>query len=636
MRLSGSALRTLPLLMSAFLLHAVAASQSIPTSFSEPFETSGTVLRGLVIVADPAGYEATIPSEHAAKQDTEALAAARTNFAVAALLRHHVTDAGGDFYLTRQDDRPATNSLEEYPAREMVVRRAQPHFVVTIAHTSSERAIVVPAVDSATSDPVSYALAQILAHYLAQAGLGAFDIRGGTVPLHESTGATALVLMLPLPPPPPAPDWRPRSTHTSKVARAIYSTCEEAWTGKLRDTLETRRTRTFRSPRAESSSEAPPPEGVTTEVASLARNLWHGERPPASVEEARRLLDAYKKQTLTDTSIFYLDTQIEQTPRGWRVVARSNFRQIAECAVGILRTVGCSPLEATVEVLPNSASLGKAPFAVAVGVPALIWGAPEEGNDVQTQVLPGEPLWLLDRTPDSTFYLVQGVDGYIGWLRSDSVALVDAERFDSLLEKRCAVLTAPWCDGSLALTPGTRLPLVDQHMHEPKAGRSPVKVQYFMHSSRGELLAKELTIPAELLSFPPQLSAGQRAVETALSLYGSPYVFGGRSANGIDCSGLVGVAYESAGLRLPRDARQQILVGRLVATRWHRDALQPGDILFFISKTGRVVHTGLSLGGNRFIHSCPPSVRVNSFSPDDHLYSKTWSEAFAFARRPLP
>jgi cell wall-associated NlpC family hydrolase len=132
----------------------------------------------------------------------------------------------------------------------------------------------------------------------------------------------------------------------------------------------------------------------------------------------------------------------------------------------------------------------------------------------------------------------------------------------------------------------------------------------------------------------PEGRAGQQAIGIAETLLGRPYVFGGRSALGTDCSGLVSDAYAALGHMLPRDARQQVLVGKLVATRWHRTALRPGDTLFFIDSTGRVIHTGLALGGSRFIHQCPPEVQVSSFDPADPLYSETCDRAFIFGRRP--
>jgi cell wall-associated NlpC family hydrolase len=79
-----------------------------------------------------------------------------------------------------------------------------------------------------------------------------------------------------------------------------------------------------------------------------------------------------------------------------------------------------------------------------------------------------------------------------------------------------------------------------------------------------------------------------------------------------------------------------VQVGRLVATPWHIPPLEPGDLLFFCDDTGRISHTGLSLGGTRYIHSSPPEVQVSSLDPADPLFSQHWRDRLAVVRRPMP
>ena len=88
-------------------------------------------------------------------------------------------------------------------------------------------------------------------------------------------------------------------------------------------------------------------------------------------------------------------------------------------------------------------------------------------------------------------------------------------------------------------------------------------------------------------------------VRSALATLYTPYVFGGRSLDGPDCSGLVSNVCLQQGLPLPRDAGQQFLTGTLVATFWYRDAIQPGDHLYFINNTGKIYHTGIALSATR-------------------------------------
>jgi cell wall-associated NlpC family hydrolase len=132
------------------------------------------------------------------------------------------------------------------------------------------------------------------------------------------------------------------------------------------------------------------------------------------------------------------------------------------------------------------------------------------------------------------------------------------------------------------------------------------------------------------------LSRIDRAIAHAKARLGQPYIWGGRGATGVDCSGLTQTAYASAGIHVPRDADQQSVVGKLVATRWFRDALQSGDLLFFLSaKRGDVNHVAIYLGDNRYIESADGGVTIRSMDPADPTYDAKRMSTFAWARRVL-
>jgi cell wall-associated NlpC family hydrolase len=97
-------------------------------------------------------------------------------------------------------------------------------------------------------------------------------------------------------------------------------------------------------------------------------------------------------------------------------------------------------------------------------------------------------------------------------------------------------------------------------------------------------------------------------IETAMQFRNSPYLWGGRSPFGYDCSGFTQIVYKINGVRLPRDASQQASVGRIIDTV--KETVQ-GDLVFFAGEKDRVVHVGLAIPPGKIIH-CSGMVRIDA------------------------
>ena len=80
----------------------------------------------------------------------------------------------------------------------------------------------------------------------------------------------------------------------------------------------------------------------------------------------------------------------------------------------------------------------------------------------------------------------------------------------------------------------------------------------------------------------------------------APYLWGGRSPMGIDCSGFTQMVFKMAGIKLPRDAYQQVEEGRLVD---FIEETKPGDLAFFENKKGKIIHIGIIMPDQQIIHA---------------------------------
>lgn len=161
------------------------------------------------------------------------------------------------------------------------------------------------------------------------------------------------------------------------------------------------------------------------------------------------------------------------------------------------------------------------------------------------------------------------------------------------------------------------------------AGRAPV---WLPGSRRGWLDSADITERAADDPFP--MRGTEMALALARALMGTPYLWGGVSALGIDCSGLSQLACRAGGVIIPRDADQQYAALPYVVDR---ASLRAGDLVYF-AKGGAITHVGVALDSMMTLHASGhgESVIISSLDPATDEYSATLAGMYAGARRPFP
>jgi gamma-D-glutamyl-L-lysine dipeptidyl-peptidase len=125
---------------------------------------------------------------------------------------------------------------------------------------------------------------------------------------------------------------------------------------------------------------------------------------------------------------------------------------------------------------------------------------------------------------------------------------------------------------------------------------------------------------------------GRSIADRVRNLLGAPYLWGGRTPLGLDCSSLVQLILAEQNVGVPRDAHDQFVSSR---------PLPPGaipglgDLAFFARGRGRIAHVGLLLGGSLYVHA-RGRVRVNALDPDNPLCDKDLLDQLRAIRRPAP
>ncbi len=128
----------------------------------------------------------------------------------------------------------------------------------------------------------------------------------------------------------------------------------------------------------------------------------------------------------------------------------------------------------------------------------------------------------------------------------------------------------------------------------------------------------------EPASDPGSLGPGHpEVVDVALRYLGVPYVWGGMSPSGFDCSGLTKYCYAEIGIEIPRTSRSQYRSGKHIASD-RLDLLRPGDLVFFGREgdPGRVHHVGIYVGNGDFIHAPQTGERVKVSSLQERIESR--------------
>ena len=112
----------------------------------------------------------------------------------------------------------------------------------------------------------------------------------------------------------------------------------------------------------------------------------------------------------------------------------------------------------------------------------------------------------------------------------------------------------------------------------------------------------------------------KKVINTARRYIGTPYVWGGENPSGFDCSGFTQYVYnESLGYKIPRVSYEQY--NTRSGLRVDRRSLEPGDLIFFITRGRRVSHVGIYIGDNKFIHAPSTGNLVRTESLNNYYYS---------------
>jgi hypothetical protein len=331
--------------------------------------------------------------------------------------------------------------------------------------------------------------------------------------------------------------------------------------------------------------------------------------------------DLIRRELVSDVRLFATDVQAAPTADGGvELTGYVMMSESREAARKLFEALGFR-VDNQIEVLP-SAELGTARFAFVNRPHSFAWDRVEKPREDITQAILANPVYLLKKV-DAEHYLCAGWDGYIGYMAAADLHVVDAARFDAYQRGPRAILiesiTPAGAPEGFFLPAGARLRVVAE---TTAAVTLETPDGLLFDAPRAAVIVRDGKPPRVVLD----------AIEAGRRLLGTDYKWGGKTRDGIDCSGFVQTAFATQGINLARDTYMQAYAGQLTATRWHTGNLRMGDLLFFVGGNGRIVHVAIYLEDGQFIESSG-SVKLTSMNPAHPNYDERRTRQFCFAKR---
>jgi gamma-D-glutamyl-L-lysine dipeptidyl-peptidase len=235
-------------------------------------------------------------------------------------------------------------------------------------------------------------------------------------------------------------------------------------------------------------------------------------------------------------------------------------------------------------------------------------------SEIITQILFGETVEILD-THQQWRYVRCTWDDYEGWLDHKQIIACEQDFVATDTNMACPIaLTgiAEAADHRQPILIGSSLPYFDGNA--------------FKIGTKNYRFTEKILFPAKIVA------DGNLISNLAHRYLHAPYLWGGRSPFGIDCSGFTQVVFKMAGISLPRDAWQQAEKGQQIPLK----TAKKGDLAFFVNDKGRIIHVGILISATQIIHAAG-YVRIDNLDEKGifNVHTQQYSHTFFSVRRYL-
>lgn len=356
---------------------------------------------------------------------------------------------------------------------------------------------------------------------------------------------------------------------------------------------------------------------------------------PSGKQSIQQAIDNTQHHFAPDSRVALFDVEASSENGNWTLKGETNIPDAKTALLDSVTNISDTVID-SITVLPHTDLEGKT-YGIINNSVANLRSRPSHPAQLVTQATLGMPIKVLKKS--SSWYLIQTPDDYLAWVDYGGLETMTEQEYTDWSEESKIIYIethgyayeqpstnsarlSDLVSGSILNVVGTRENFYEVRYPDGRSG----------YVSRAE--ARDFD------SWKSSVEASQdQLVEMAQSMKGAPYLWGGTSSKGMDCSGFTKTIYFMNGWIIPRDASQQVNAGKSIDTSDGFDNLEPGDLLFFGSPATdstdqRVVHVGMWIGNDEFIHSAG-RVKVSSVDSEAENYDEYNLNRYLEAKRYL-
>jgi len=342
-----------------------------------------------------------------------------------------------------------------------------------------------------------------------------------------------------------------------------------------------------------------------------------------------------KLQFVPDRRVDIFDTEIKNTKEGLVIKGETNIPAAKELFLQKINVINPQFID-SIQILP-AADLGNMTYGVVRLSVCNIRSKPKHSAELSTQSTLGSSLRIYKKEGD--WYYVQTPDDYLGWLDKDGFTLMNETTYNAWMKEEKVIITGEMAKATIDpnLTSTAVSDLLPGNILAKKGEEGDFEKVAFPDGREAFIPRNfQANLDTWLENTKPDT---MRIFQTAKRMMGAPYLWGGTSSKGMDCSGYTKQIFFENGILLPRDASQQVRVGEEIKTDTTLVNLLPGDLLFFgrratAEKKERIWHVAIYLGEGKIIHSAG-NVKIQSLRRGDEDFAEDRLETFVRAKRIL-